>query len=193
MKSTNDNDPTLIAKTARFETLLDKKIADLVLLVKSLEEQTKNLTLEVEELRAAREGLQENLREELQQSVRAGFGSAAALISQEVSKNFTQKTTHFIDDHLTSLKKLQHTAAQTIDDFKGLTWKSLGYSLLAAMLTGIMAFILCYVFIIPKPTPLELTPKQQKIMRFGQVLLDKFNELTSHDQQIIEEAYRATR
>lgn len=193
MKSTNDNDPTFIAKAARFETVLDKKIADLVLLVKSLEEQTKNLTLEVEELRAAREGLQKNLHEELQQSVHAGFGSAAALISREVSKNFTQKITHFIDDHLTSLKELQHASSQIIGDFKGLTWKCLGYSLLASMLTGALIFLICYVFLLPKPEPLEFTPTQQLLMRYGQVMTDKFAELTSHDQKILSEAFHSTR
>lgn len=193
MQSTNDNDPTFIAKAARFETVLDKKIADLMLLVKSLEEQTKNLTLEVEELRAAREGLQKNLREELQQSIHAGFGSAAALISQEVSKNFTQKITHFIDDHLTSLRNIQYRATQTIDDFKGLTWKCLVYSLLASMLAGVFIFLLCYVFLLPKPESLELTPTQQLLMRYGQVMTDKFAELTSHDQKILSEAFHAAR
>jgi hypothetical protein len=45
----------------------------------------------------------------------------------------------------------------------------------------------------PKPTPLELTPTQQLLMRYGQVMTDKFAELTSHDQKILSEAFHATR
>ena len=193
MQTPENNTPVLVAKAARFETVLDKKIADLVLLIKSLEEQTKTLTLEVEELRATREGLKEDLREDLQQSVQTGISAASALISHEVAKTFTQKTAHFIDDHLTSLKKLQQATSQTIDDFNGLTWKCLGYSLLASTLVGVLVFLLCNVLIIPKPEPLELTPTQQLLMRYGQVMTDKFDELTSHDQKILSEAFHATR
>lgn len=193
MHPTNDNDLTLIAKSARFETVLDKKIAELVLLVKSLEEQTKNLTLEVEELRATRESLKENLKKELHQSVQIGINTASSSIAHEVAKTFTHKTTHLIDDHLTSLKKLQQTVSQTIDEFNGLTWRYVGYLLSASAFVGVLIFLLCYFFIIPKPEPQELTRTQQLLMRYGQAMTDKFAELTSHDQKILSEAFYAIR
>lgn len=60
-------------------------------------------------------------------------------------------------------------------------------------IVGVLIFLLCYVFIMPKSEPLELTPTQQLLMRYGQVMTDKFDELTSHDQKILSEAFHAAR
>jgi len=61
------------------------------------------------------------------------------------------------------------------------------------MLAGVFIFLLFYVFLLPKPESLELTPTQQLLMRYGQVMTDKFAELTSHDQKILSEAFHAAR
>jgi hypothetical protein len=61
------------------------------------------------------------------------------------------------------------------------------------MLSGVMIFLLCYVLIIQKPETQELTPAQQTLMWYGQVMVDKFKELTSHDQKILKDAADAGR
>jgi len=193
MQTPENNNPVLVAKAARFEIVLDKKVAELVLLIKSLEEQTKILTLEVEELRATRESLKENLRKDLHQSVQIGLNSAGSSIAHEVAKTFTHKTAHLIDEHLASLKKLQRETSQTIENFNELTSRCVGFSLAASVFVGILIFLLCYFFIIPKPEPQELTPSQQQLIRYGQAMTDKFAELTSHDQKILSEAFHAAR
>lgn len=188
-QQSNDNNSTLAAKVVRFETVLDKKISDLVILINSLEEHTKTFTLEAEELRAIRE----SLKEELHRSVQSSINKAVPVISNEISKKFNENTSHSLDDQFTTLKNLQRSASQTINDFNGLTWKCLGFSVLASMLSGVMIFLLCYVLIIQKPETQELTPAQQTLMWYGQVMVDKFKELTSHDQKILKDAADAGR
>lgn len=187
VQQSNDNNSTLAAKVVRFETVLDKKIPDLVTLVNSLEEHTKTFILEAEELRAIRE----NLKEELHRSVQNSINKAVPAIANEISKKFNEKNSHFLDDQFTSMQNLQRSASKTINDFNGLTWKCLGFSVLASALSGVIIFLLCYVLVIQKPEPQELTPVQQSLMWYGQVMLDKFKELTSHDQKILKDAVDA--
>ncbi len=154
VQQSNDNNSTLAAKVVRFETVLDKKIPDLVTLVNSLEEHTKTFILEAEELRAIRE----NLKEELHRSVQNSINKAVPAIANEISKKFNEKNSHFLDDQFTSMQNLQRSASKTINDFNGLTWKCLGFSVLASALSGVIIFLLCYVLVIQKPEPQGIMP-----------------------------------
>lgn len=176
-------------KTKRREKIIDKKIEEFVDAIHQMNEHKDSLSLEVEELKRARN----SFKKDLQQTLTQEMGALVPSLCKSLSETFDHKTSSFIDGHLKELDRLQQETGNTVFSLQSITEQPkyrtilMGISLVTASCVScfVMAAGLYYFFPSRYEVKYETTHEQFKEMLYGKVLMNTFKTLKPDAQTLI--------
>jgi hypothetical protein len=171
---------------------MDRKLEDLVGAIQIITEHADLLSLEVEQLKAARLAF----KAELQQTLQKEFIQLAPSFAKELSESFNQQTRPLITTPLESLQKIHQEAERATSVIKSMVIQSktrlilMGISLVTAVCFSCFVMAAGFFYFFPQHYQVhyDVTMEQFKQMAYGKTLIHIFNKLKPSDQTLVLEA-----
>lgn len=158
------------------ETILDKKIEELVRNINTMGESTTLISVEAQEIKS----LRESLKQEILKTIQASVSATKAPLAESIAKHVNEKVQEFFDRKYQSTIALNEKVQKTINTFSGFSWKIMGIFLVSGGLAGLLCFVLGIYLMPPR-----LDEKHKELVVYGQALSRSFKKLTSADQTIL--------
>lgn len=175
----------LLVKLDRFERLLTTKVEEVSRFSNMLSDQTKELSLEIEELKSTRS----SFKAEMEKTLKNQMEALKNPLSQDLSNSFVNKTEDFINEHLNILKKIQWETNDTICGITNLVRSSKKSQILRSIYLCVVCFLTAsgFFYFFPQHYHVryENGIEQGKQMLYGKALIDNIKKLSYDDQNLL--------